>query len=234
MKTPKTQLTAIAVVSAFLVNAAIAQDAGPLQVKYSLSYPDGSTLKDMPSEVRIVKAEHMQRNVAGKVALGVLLFAVGGGTGFTTSSKDNLKGAAIDALDDRSNIAIPSPQGFAESLQTMVDTAIPSHENLAGKTFKKPLLVGGGMSQLVYEGLTGDDAKLYRLKTDWVVYKYKESFSLFKNPLVVVDCSQQSTSPLPQSSWAENNYAQVKVEMDASIAACKEKVLAAVPELLKD
>ncbi|WP_394792403.1 hypothetical protein [Rhodoferax sp.] len=50
----------------------------------------------------------------------------------------------------------------------------------------------------------------------------------------MVTCNAQSDKALSQSEWAEDSYAGVKSEMDASIAECEQKVLASVPELLKD
>lgn len=207
---------------------------GALRVDVSLTYPDDSMLKFRPTEVQILKAEHMQKNVAGKVALGVLLFAFTGGTGFTTSSKDDMAGGKIQDVEDRSNLQITDATVFAAHVQTAVQAAMQGQPQWSDKTFKYPLTVAGGMVQLVYEGLTGDDANLYRLKADWVVYKHRESFSLFGAPNVSVDCSYQSPTPLSQAAWAENNYAQVKAEMDAMLPLCEQKVVAALPELLRN
>lgn len=184
--------------------------------------------------MQIVKAEQMQKNVAGKVALGVLMFALGGGTGFTSSSKDNMVGSTIDGLEDRSNLQIGDAATFASRLQTTVQAAMQSNAEWADKTFKHPITVAGGVVNLVYEGLTGDDATRYRLKADWVVYKRRESFTLFGAPNTRVDCSYQSPAPLTQAAWAENNYALVKAELDAILPACEQKVVAALPDLLKD
>ncbi|MES2878759.1 MAG: hypothetical protein V4713_10080 [Pseudomonadota bacterium] len=223
-------------VNGFASNTTIAQeqDIGSIQAEYSLEYPDGSRLKQKPTEVRIVTAEQMQKSVGSKIALGVLLFAFTGGTGFSGSSKDNMNGATIDALEDRSNIQITDPDALAARLQAQVNDALKASAEPPAKSFTKPLTVAGGMTSLIYESLTGDEAGLYRLKTDWVVYKRKESFSIFGPFTFVVDCGNQSTKPLSQKDWAENNYAMVKTEMDATIATCEQKVLAAVPALLKD
>lgn len=227
--------TAFAVLSTTLaVSTATAQDIAPIKVEYSQIYPDGSRLATAPTEVRILKAEQMQKNVAGKVALGVLLFAIGGGTGFTSSSKDNMVGTSIEPLDDRSNIQTPKPDVFAARLQTVMTSTVKNDPELTAKTFEKPLLIAGGMTQLVYEGLTGPEAELYRLKSDWTVYKRKEGFVMLSNPNVVVDCSYQSPTAQSQVAWAENSYAQVKKEIEANLADCEEKVLAAAPALLKE
>jgi outer membrane lipoprotein SlyB len=231
-----TALTLALAFSLTTFNSAFAADPAPgvVEVSAAMRYPDGSILKARPTEVQLVKAEQMQKSVAGKVALGVLLFAMGGGTGFTTSSKDNMVGSTIDGLQDRSNLQIADPAEFANRLQTSVQAAIQANAEWSAKTFKRGVLVAGGVSNLVYEGLTGEDAERYRLKTDWVVYKAKESFSLFGGSQVTVDCSAQSAEPLPQTTWAENNYAKVKTELDANMQTCEQKVLAALPDLLKD
>jgi hypothetical protein len=99
-------------IGSFAHNTAFGQEADVdlLQAQYTLNYHDGTHLKEKPTEVHIVKAESMQKEVAGKVALGVLLFVLTGGTGFTSSSKDNLNGVVIDDLEDHSNLQIPSPE----------------------------------------------------------------------------------------------------------------------------
>jgi hypothetical protein len=44
----------------------------------------------------------------------------------------------------------------------------------------------------------------------------------------------QSPIPIAQATWAENNYAQVKAELDAVLPACEQKVVATLADLLKD
>ncbi len=227
-------VASMVVAHALTCGPALAQDLSPIRAELSSVYPDDTRLKERPTEVRIVKVEQMQKNVAGQVALGVLMFALGGGTAFAGSSKDNMKGTTIEPLDDRSNLQIEDAKVFASRLQVLVGNAIQENADWSGKVFKRPVVLAGGVSNLIYEGLTGDEANLYRLKTDWVVYKRKEGFTLFGNPNVVVDCAYSSPTAQSQAAWAENNYAQVKAEMDANIAACEQKVLAAVPDLLKD
>lgn len=230
---PKSNALALSLLALAPAFAAEPQ-AGTVQVATSMVYPDGSELRARPTEVQIVKAEQMQKNVAGKVALGVLMFALGGGTGYTTSSKDNMVGSTIEGLEDRSKLQIGDASAFASSLQTTVQTAMQGNAEWADKTFKHPLTVAGGVVNLVYEGLTGEEATLYRLKADWVVYKRRESFTLFGAPNTRVDCSYQSPTPMTQAAWAENQYAQVKAELDAMLPACEQKVVAALPDLLKD
>jgi outer membrane lipoprotein SlyB len=197
---------------------------GVVQAEASMAYPDGSVLKLRPTEVQIVKAEQMQKSVAGKVALGVFLFALGGGTGYTSSSKDNMVGSTIEGLEDRNNLQIGDAGAFANHLQAAVQVAMQNNTEWADKTFKKPITVAGGVVNLVYEGLTGDDATRYRLKADWVVYKQRESFSLFGAPNTQVDCSYASPTPMTQAAWAEDHYALVKAAMDAMLPSCEEKV----------
>lgn len=226
---------ALAMACTFISPAHAAEpEQGVVKVVASMEYPDGSMLKFRPVEVQLVKAEQMQKSVAGKVALGVLLFAVGGGTGFTSSSKDNMVGTKIEGIDDRSNLQIVNADAFAASLQISVQAATRATAQWTDKIFKNPIHLAGGAVNLVYEGLTGEDATRYRLKADWVVYKRRESFSLFGGAYSKVDCSYESSTPMTQAAWAESNYALVKAEMDAMLPACEAKVLAALPELLKN
>ncbi len=211
-----------------------AADTPLVKAQYTYFYPDGSRLKETPTEVRILKAEQMQKNVAGKVALGALLFLVGGGTGFTTSSKDNMVGKSIEPLEQRDNLQIPKPEVISRRIQDQAALSTKDKPELAAKTFKKSLLIAGGVIQLVYEGLTGPEAEMYRLTSDWVVYKPKEKFSFISNPNVTVDCSYKSPTALSQAQWAQDNYAQVKAQMEANLTECESKVAAAVPDLLKD
>ncbi|WP_394792404.1 hypothetical protein [Rhodoferax sp.] len=171
MKTTLTRCSASFIAATFAIGSfahgpAFAQEMDVLKAEYTLTYHDGSHLKRKPTEVRIVKPELMQKEVAGKIALGILLFVVAGGTGFTTSSKDNMNGAVIDGLEDHSNLQIPSPDAFAERLQVLINDAIKTSDAVPAKPFARPLLLAGGATNLVYESLTGEESQLYRLKSD--------------------------------------------------------------------
>jgi hypothetical protein len=50
----------------------------------------------------------------------------------------------------------------------------------------------------------------------------------------VVNCQGASDEPLPLSQWATNDYQLVKTQLDAMLAACETKVMAGLPDLLKD
>lgn len=198
-----------------------------LTVLHTTVYPDGTRLKEMPEEVRIVRAEAMQKNVLGKIALGLALFSLGS-IGFTSSSKENFVGAKIEPLEDRSNLK-NEVFSLVGRLKKSVNAALQANPQWAEKKFEKALLVAGGSPDLVYESLTGDEAQLYRLSTNLVVYKPREGFSFLPSPKV--DCSAKSDKPLPQSEWEKDNYAMVKVEQEALYVACEKKVLEAVADL---
>ena len=148
--------------------------------------------------------------------------------------KDSLKGAVIEGPADRANLKNPAAGTFMLSLQASVNDAIQADATLRHKTFNNSLNVIGS-TQLVYETLASTDEERYRLKTDLMVFKKKESASLVSMaPFVTVNCQNQSPTPLVQARWAENNYQIVKDEIDSMYAACQKNVLADLKNLLKD
>lgn len=208
---------------------------GTLKVVYSQHYPDGSYLKEQPTEVRLVTREATTKNVATQVGLNLLLLSVGA-LSFQGFSKDGLKGRAVDGPTDRANLRNPIPTDFVTQLQTRVDTAIRDNDRWKAQTYTHPLVVGGGYARLVYENLTGADEATYRLKTDLVIYRKRGDSTSIKSLMAprTVSCADQSVEAWPQSRWAESNYLPVKQEMDVLLAACETKVVAALDELLRD
>ena len=207
---------------------------GALKVVYSQHYPDGSYLKEQPTEVRLVTREATTKNVATQVGLNLLLLSVGA-LSFQGFSKDGLKGRAVDGPTDRAHLRNPIPTDFVTQLQARVDTAIRDNDHWRAETYTYPLVVGGGYARLVYENLAGTDEATYRLKTDLVVYRKVEGASIrsLMGPRTV-SCADQSAQAWPQSRWAEGNYLPVKQEMDTLLAACEAKVVASLDELLRD
>lgn len=240
MKTHQSKITLTLVCACTLLAACasppqqVATPPGVIQVIYSYTYPDGSRIKEIPTEVTIVKREATTSLVSTQVALNVFMLAMGGGIGFQGFSKDSLKGAVIEGPADRANLKNPAAGTFMLSLQASVNDAIQADATLRQKTFNNSLNVIGS-TQLVYETLASTDEERYRLKTDLMVFKKKESASLVSMaPFVTVNCQNQSPTPLVQARWAENNYQIVKDEIDSMYAACQKNVLADLKNLLKD
>jgi hypothetical protein len=227
-------LTAIAVLAGCATPPADTP-AGALKVVYSQYYPDGSHLKEQPTEVRLVTREATTKNVAQQVGLNLLLLSVGA-LSFRGFSKDDLNGRTVDGPTDRAHLRNPIPTEFVSRLQARVDTAIQGNDRLKTQTYAYPLVVGGGSTQLVYENLAGTDEATYRLKTDLVVYQKRGDGASIKSLMAprTVSCADQSAQAWPQSRWAEGNYLPVKQEMDALLAACETKVVAALDKLLRD
>lgn len=207
---------------------------GALKVVYSQHYPDGSYLKEQPTEVRLVTREATTKNVATQVGLNLLLLSVGA-LSFQGFSKDGLKGRAVDGPTDRAHLRNPIPTDFVTQLQAGIDTAIQNNDRWKAQTYTHPLVVGGGYARLVYENLAGTDEATYRLKTDLVIYRRLEGASIrsLMGPRTV-SCADQSAQAWPQSRWAESNYLPVQQEMDALLAACEARVVASLGELLDD
>jgi len=202
MKTPQSKITLTLVCACTLLAACAsppqqaAKPLGVVRVVYTQTYPDGSRLKQIPTEVTIVKREATTSLVGAQVALNVFMLAMGGGIGFQTFSKDSLRGAVIEGSADRANLKDPAAGTFMVALRASVNDAIQADASLRQKTFNNSLDVIGS-TQLVYETLAGTDEERYRLKTDLMVFKKKESASLLSVvPFVVVKCQNQSPAPL--------------------------------------
>jgi hypothetical protein len=193
-----------------------------VQVEYSQHYPDGSRLKQVPTEVTIVKREATHKNIAGQVALNVVMLALGGGGGVQGFSKDGLKGAPLEGLTERANVQNPVSTQFVSDLRSKVVVAVQSNAGWRDKSYLEPITVAGGNTSLVYETLADTEEERFRLKTD-LVYKRKEVASLWSNANVVVDCQDASPEPLTQSQWAGANYQSVKTQSDAMLAAVRRK-----------
>ncbi|MDZ4103503.1 MAG: hypothetical protein U1E12_17695 [Hydrogenophaga sp.] len=166
---------------------------GALKVVYSQHYPDGSYLKEEPTEVRLVTREATTKNVATQVGLNLLLLSVGA-LSFRGFSKDDLNGRPVDGPTDRAHLRNPIPTEFVARLQTRVDSAIQADDRLKTQTYAHPLVVGGGSTRLVYENLAGTEEATYRLKTDLVVYR-KRGNGVSINSLMgprTVSCADQS------------------------------------------
>lgn len=228
------------VVASTLLTACASQPVntkvGEVKVQYSLFYPDGSRLKELPTEVTVVKRESTIKNVAAQVGLNVLALALGGGgVGFQGFSKDDLKGVPIEDAVSRDNLKNPVSSEFLSNLQMHVSAAVQHDPGLVQKSYQQPMLIAGGNARLVYESLAGEDEERFRLKSDLIVYKRREEAGLFAFKSVnVVGCETASDNPLPLSQWAVNDYQLVKTQLDAMLSSCQTKVIAGLPELLKD
>lgn len=191
---------------------------GEVRVLYSTLYPDGSRLKEIPTEVTIVKRENTLNNV--------------GVQGF---SKDGLKGSRIDDAASRANLQNPVAGKFLGNLKDRIDNALRQDPGLKDRTFREPVLVVGGNTRLIYETLADGEEERFRLKTDLLVYKRRESAGLFSfTPLVTVDCRNESAEPLPRDQWALNDYQPVRTHLETMMSDCEARVMADLASLLKD
>lgn len=206
-----------------------------VNVAYTVNFPDGSWLKERPTEVRIVRAKNTQNNVAAQIGLNVLMLAMGVGAGFRTFSKDGLKGEEITDLIDRSNIKNPIPTDFAMKIDQTVNAWIQTKPEYKTKTFKHTVNVAGGSSRLMYEALSGEDAEKYKLATEMVIYKQRESVGFFSfRPSNTLDCGEKSKLTLTEKEWAEDNYSRVKTQLALSLESCEAKLVGQLDEFLKD
>jgi len=233
---PRHAIIAVLIAVTYLAGCASTptkQPAGKLQVSYSLNYPDGSRLKEVPKEVRIIQRETTQRQVGAQVALNVFMLALGGGMGVQTFGKDELKGDEIEDTSTRENLLNPVASEFVQRLQGKVDAALKAAPALQAKSFAQPLLVAGGNARLVYETLLEGEEEQFRLKNDLVIYKRKENAGMWDYPFVVVNCESVSSEPRLRSQWAQQDYLLIGTELGAALDACEAKVMAALPELLE-
>ncbi|WP_395026506.1 hypothetical protein [Comamonas odontotermitis] len=204
---------------------------GTLKVDYSRTFINGAKLKEIPGEVQIVRREDTGNAVAGQVGLNVLMLALGGGIATNGFSKDDLKGAPIEGVDDRTYLQNPVPTAFVQSLQKAVDARMEQDKLGQTQSFRYPLVVGGGSAQLVYDTLTGAGDANYQLLLNLDVYKRRESNWVM--PARLVQCSGRSEPAQPLSYWAEASYRNVQQELSRMLAACQDKVVAELPTLLE-
>lgn len=205
---------------------------GTVKVQYSTTFADGSWLKETPQEVRMVKRETTGKVVAAQVAFNILMLATGGGGGFQTFSKNELKGDRIESTQ-RDNLRNPTSTDFVRRLDDRVQAAMNADETLRQRAFEHPLVVAGGNARLVYDALAGTDEEKFALKSRLQIYKRKEATSLW-SPSVIVDCAEPSGEPLPHAEWAANDYALVRTSLQSMLDSCEGAVLARLPELLKE
>ncbi|MDR0479220.1 MAG: hypothetical protein LBH31_05345 [Burkholderiaceae bacterium] len=204
---------------------------GVLQVAYSTRFIDGSVLKEPPTEVTIVRRETTGRSAAAQVGLNVLMLALGGGVAVKGFSKNDLKGERIEDASDRTNLQNPVQTAFVQSLQEAVNARMTQNHIGQDRSFRYPLLAGGGSANLIYDTLLGSEDAQYRLVLHLDVYKRRENSWVM--PPILVKCSDQSDPPQPLAYWSESSYSHVRQELDRMLAACQEKVLADLPSLLE-
>lgn len=231
--------TSIVVVSSLLTACAshpVNTKIGDVKVLYTLFYPDGSRLKEFPTEVTVVKRESTIKNVAAQVGLNVLALALGGGGfGFQGFSKDDLKGTPIEDAVSRENLKNPVLNEFLRELQSKVSTAVQQNPALVQKSYQQPILIADGNARLIYESLAGEDEEYFRLKSNLIIYKRREDAGILTfSPNIVMNCETASDNPLTLSQWAVNNYQMVKTQLDTMLSTCEPKILAKLPDLLKD
>jgi len=228
----------IACSAALLVSCAsqpVAIAPGEIRVFYSTLHPDGSRLKEIPTEVTIVRRENTFNNVGVQVALNIFMLAMGGGFGVQGFSKDDLKGSSIDDAASRANLKNPVAGEFLGKLKSRIDETLRQDPEMRGRTYREPVLVAGGSTRLIYETLMDGEEERFRLKTSLQVYKKKESAGMFSfSPLVIVNCSDESGEPMPLDQWAEADFQPVKTQLNSLLSACEAKVMAELPALLKD
>lgn len=211
------------------------QTPAQLNVSYTQQYPSEARLKEIPNEITIVKREATSKNVGTQVALNVLLLAVGGGVGVQGFSKDGLKGAPITDVKDRRNLQNPIPNTFVNDLRSNLNALAQAQPEFSSKVYRNAFMITDGHTRLVYENLTGTEEETFRLKTDLLIYKRKETAGMFSiSPFVEVDCKNQSPEPLPLATWAEQDYQLVRKQLTAMLDQCAKKVAMELPNFLKE
>lgn len=209
------------------------EQTNTVQVEYSTRYFDGSILKRPPAEVQLVRREDVSKAVAGQVGLNILMLALRAGLGGPGSfNKDDMAGQAITDVTDRENLSNPVATEFVQSLQRAVDEHLVQQQGVwTGRSFKKPLVVGGGRANLVYADSADADDPGYQLVLQLQVYKLPERALSWARP--VADCNSRSEPAQALHWWAEQDYLQVRQELDQMLQACKAEVLAQLPQLLE-
>ncbi len=207
---------------------------GELPVFYSTAYSSGIKLKEAPKEVTIVHRQKTVGVTAAQVALNVFSLAMGAGAGFMSFGKEGFRGDPIGNLEDRNNLRIPV-KDFTKRIGQQTKSWFNDHPEYKERQFSNGLFVAGGSTRLIYENLIGADDATYRLVLDLEVYKKKETAGwMTVTPNVSIRCDYKSAEPVPQTVWAEDSYAKVRKELADAFRTCEERVIAALPELLKE
>jgi hypothetical protein len=202
---------------------------GKLRVVHSLTFADGSQLKEKQNEVTLVTRDATTRAAAGAVALGILGLALGG-LAIVPVDKDQFRGRTIDDASDRSNLRNTVATDFVSTMQAAIDARIAAEPAWQSRGFRQPVTIGGGWASLVYESLLGEAEPAYQLRLDLDVYKVPESG--WPRAPVRIDCSARSEPAKSLGAWASDSYRPVRTQLDAFLASCQEKVLSELPRLL--
>ncbi|MDR0276262.1 MAG: hypothetical protein LBI48_13205 [Burkholderiaceae bacterium] len=230
----KTDLIVILACAAVLAGCASTPAAPPgtLRVTYSLQLIDGTRLKEAPTEIRLVQRETTGRAVAAQAVLNILLVALTRSVAVSGFSKTDLKGERIEDVDDRVNLQNPVSTVFVQSLQGTVDARMTKENIGQDRSFRYPLVVGGGYATLVYDTLVEQKEPSYQLALKLDVYKRPENSWI--KPAYLVQCSDRSEPPQPLAHWAESSYANARQELDRMLSVCQSKVLTELPRLLEE
>lgn len=216
--------------------ASLAGERASVKVAYTKTFIDGSSLKEQPTEVTIVRRANTQKEVGKQVMLNVLMLGLGGGVGMQGFSKSQLQGDLIELAGDRGNLVNPVPDAFVSRLNGAIAAAIQSDPSLPKRSWSNPVLVAGGQARLLYTELGGADEEQFNLVLSLEVFKRKESASMLSitSPVVKTPCGGSSDKPMPLADWSANQYERVKTEFTALLEQCEKNVLAALPALLKE
>ena len=210
---------------------------GAVAVRYTTALPNGGTLKERPTEVQLVERADTHKEVGKQIGINLLILAMGG-IGFSANpfSKTSLAGSPIAASGDRANLRNPIPEEFVARLSERINAAVKADPTLAMRHWREPVNVAGGFTRLLYDDLDGTTPESLHLAMDLTVYKLREDWSplSFRDPRVQVDCNSKSPAARAKEDWAPDDYREVRLEFDALLDACERKVMAALPDLLKD
>ena len=210
---------------------------GAVAVRYTTALPNGSTLKERPTEVMLVERADTHKEVGKQIGINLLMLAMGG-VGLTADrfSKTDLAGRSIDSCGGRANLRNPVPDEFVARLSERINAAVKADPALAMRHWGQPVNVAGGFTRLLYDELDGDTPERLHLAIDLTIYKRREDWSplSFSAPRVQVDCNSKSATARAKEDWAPDDYREVRLEFDALLDACERKVMAALPDLLKD
>jgi hypothetical protein len=223
-------ISLVVVLSGCAGNSKKAAIPGTINVEYTKSiFGEEASLKEIPTDVRIVTKEQTKNNAAMQIGLNILT----GGFGFQGFSKNEFAGNTIITKSPTDNLNNPISDAFVGRLQKLVDTTIESSPELLSKAWKEPIYVSNGSARLIYDKLDSDADNRFTLNDDLVIYKTKESNGLFSYRSSSVDCSTKSEA-MNLSTWQANNYLLVKTKLDQSRNNCEKLVLEQLPEMLTD
>ena len=140
-----------------------------------------------------------------------------------------MHGIPVPFVNERSNLANPTPTHFLEDLQRSLNASIARDPKLVVQRFRNPVFVAGGRAALVE--LKGSNPAQFQMSLLLKVYRRADSG--VSGGTHVVDCSGGKGQPRTLSQWSQGGtYLPVKNALNAALAECERLVVTQTKALM--